>query len=285
MEHAFAELPLALFTTLAPLAAGALLPLVLAFFTVTLSDEQAKRIDKLSWIPAAVLIVAFIAAFFHLTQPFAAVGVFKGIGMSPMSNEIVLGMVFFVFAIVYCILGLTGKLTNGSRKILAAVTAVIGFVFALFVGFAYMIETIASWNTMFVPVQVIGFYLLGGGLLGITMLAAAGVLKDARATSYKMLMAVVVVLGLLLAAGGLMAQANMVGGLMTVVVDGSLLAAEVMPFVICAIVLMVLSAAGACFALFKSDAVAIPAVSLIVVIAAIFVARLVFYAVQVSVGL
>ena len=35
MEAAFAELPLALFTTLAPMGAGAFIALALAFFTTT----------------------------------------------------------------------------------------------------------------------------------------------------------------------------------------------------------------------------------------------------------
>ena len=45
MEAAFAELPLALFTTLAPIGAGAFVALAIAFLTTPFSDEQLKRID------------------------------------------------------------------------------------------------------------------------------------------------------------------------------------------------------------------------------------------------
>ena len=40
MQFSVAELPLALFTTLAPLGAGAFIALACAFFTTSFSDEQ-----------------------------------------------------------------------------------------------------------------------------------------------------------------------------------------------------------------------------------------------------
>ena len=45
MEAAFAELPLALFTTLAPMGAGAFIALALAFFTTTFTDDQVKTVS------------------------------------------------------------------------------------------------------------------------------------------------------------------------------------------------------------------------------------------------
>ena len=45
-----AELPLALFTTLAPIGAGAFIALAVAFFTTKFSDEQLKKIDRMTTI-------------------------------------------------------------------------------------------------------------------------------------------------------------------------------------------------------------------------------------------
>ena len=84
-----AELPLALFTTLAPVAAGAFIALAVAFFTTKFSDEQLRKIDRMTTIPVVVLIVGFICAFFHLANPMHAFGVFAGVGSSPLSNELV----------------------------------------------------------------------------------------------------------------------------------------------------------------------------------------------------
>ena len=82
-----AELPLALFTTLAPIGAGAFIALAVAFFTTKFSDEQLKKIDRMTTIPVVVLVAGFICAFFHLASPMHAFGVFAGLGASPLSNE------------------------------------------------------------------------------------------------------------------------------------------------------------------------------------------------------
>ena len=67
-----AELPLALFTTLAPVGAGAFIALAVAFFTTKFSDEQLKKIDRMTTIPVVVLVAGFICAFFHLASPMHA---------------------------------------------------------------------------------------------------------------------------------------------------------------------------------------------------------------------
>ena len=157
-----AELPLALFTTLAPIGAGAFIALAVAFFTTKFSDEQLKKIDRMTTIPVVVLVLGFICAFFHLANPLHAFGVFAGVGSSPLSNELVAGCVFAALAIIYWIVALAGKLSEGARKGFAAVVAVMAVVFACFTGAAYMMDTIASWNTPMVPVAVLGFSLLGG---------------------------------------------------------------------------------------------------------------------------
>ena len=94
MEAAFAELPLALFTTLAPMGAGAFIALALAFFTTTFTDDQVKKIDRMTLIPLVVVLVGFAASFFHLASPLHAAGVFAGIGSSPLS-EVKIPMAIF----------------------------------------------------------------------------------------------------------------------------------------------------------------------------------------------
>ena len=124
MATAFHELPLALFATLASIGAGAFISLAAAFFTAKFSDGQLARIDKLTLVPAIVVVVGFIAAFFHLANPMAAFGVFGGLGRSPMSNELAVAMLFAVAMATYVIMGLAGKL-GGARKGLICATAVL----------------------------------------------------------------------------------------------------------------------------------------------------------------
>ena len=280
-----AELPLALFTTLAPIGAGAFIALAVAFFTTKFSDEQLKKIDRMTTIPVVVLVAGFICAFFHLASPMHAFGVFAGLGASPLSNELLAGVVFAVLAIVYWIVALAGKLGEGARKGFAAVVAVMAVVFACFTGAAYMMETIASWNTPMVPVAVLGFSLLGGVSLGVLVLALSGALEDAAKGGFKMAAPVVLVVGLVLGIAGLLVQVMSVSGMGTALVDGAdLVAAASAPMWI-GVVCMVVAAAAAFMALRNSKSTALAVAAPVLAIVGVFAARLAFYAVQLSVGL
>ena len=280
-----AELPLALFTTLAPIGAGAFIALAVAFFTTKFSDEQLKKIDRMTTIPVVVLVAGFVCAFFHLASPMHAFGVFAGVGASPLSNELLAGVVFAVLAIVYWIVALAGKLGEGARKGFAAVVAVMAIVFACFTGAAYMMETIASWNTPMVPVAVLGFSLLGGVCLGVLVLALSGALEDAAKGGFKMAALAVLVVGLVLGVVGLLVQVMSVSGMGNALVDGAdLVAAASAPMWI-GVVCMVVAAAAAFMALRNSKSTALAAAAPVLAIVGVFAARLAFYAVQLSVGL
>ena len=280
-----AELPLALFTTLAPIGAGAFIALAVAFFTTKFTDEQLKKIDRMTTIPVIVLIVGFICAFFHLASPMHAFGVFAGLGASPLSNELLACVVFAVLAIVYWIVALAGKLGEGARKGFSAVVAVMAVVFACFTGAAYMMETIVSWNTPMVPVAVLGFSLLGGVSLGVLVLALSGALEDAAKGGFKMAALVVLVIGLVLGVAGLLVQVMSVSGMGNALVDGAdLVAAASTPMWI-GVVRMVVAAAAAFMALRNSKSTALAAAAPVLAIVGVFAARLAFYAVQLSVGL
>ena len=280
-----AELPLALFTTLAPIGAGAFIALAVAFFTTKFSDEQLKKIDRMTTIPVVVLVAGFICAFFHLASPMHAFGVFAGLGASPLSNELLAGVVFAVLAIVYWIVALAGKLGEGARKGFAAVVAVMAIVFACFTGAAYMMETIASWNTPMVPVAVLGFSLLGGVSLGVLVLALSGALEDAAKGGFKMAALAVLVIGLVLGVVGLLVQVMNVSGMSNALVDGAdLVAAASAPMWI-GVVCMVVAAAAAFMALRNTKSTALAAAAPVLAVVGVFAARLAFYAVQLSVGL
>lgn len=63
MDLAILELPMALFTTLAPMAAGAFIGLAIAFLTTPFSKERLARIDRLTPIPVVIFAVAWVIAF------------------------------------------------------------------------------------------------------------------------------------------------------------------------------------------------------------------------------
>ncbi|MBE6473135.1 MAG: hypothetical protein E7Z99_06090 [Coriobacteriaceae bacterium] len=281
METAFAELPLALFTTLAPIGANAFIVLFIAAFAGKLNEDQLKKLDKFSAVPAVVVLVGFIASIFHMANPAGAIGVLSHIGTSPLSNEICAGIVFVIAMAVYVIMALAGKLGEGARKGLLAAVSVLAIVFTIFCGMAYMMATIISWNTPFTIIQVLGFGLVGGSALGSLTLALAGVLEDALKAARIAVIAVAVI-GAVLAACGLIGMIVTVGGMTNGTTTGAALTSGVTMYAACSVICVLASAIVV--ALQKGTA-ALPAIATVLAVIGVFVGRLVFYALQMSVGI
>lgn len=280
METAFAELPLAFFTTLAPIGAGAFIALSCAFLTTDFTNEELSKINKLTIVPAIVTLVGFVAAFFHLGSPAKAFGVFAGVGSSPLSNEIAVGVVFVIAMLVYVALAFTGKLKEDLQKIFSVVVAILAVIFAAFCGLAYNMETIASWNTMLSPVQLVGFALIGGAAFGTLLLAIVNKTDQAKGA----LIAVSAV-GAVLAVAGLIMLVGNVSAMSNALVDGASLATAVSPYEIAAVICLLLACGCTIAAAMGKYIKAAAGAAVIFALVGIFLARLVFYAVQLSVGI
>ena len=285
MEAAFAELPLALFTTLAPAGAGAFVALACVFFAASFTDEQLKKIDRMTIIPLIVVLVGFACSFAHLASPMNAINVFAGMGHSPLTNEIVVGSVFVVVAIVYWIVAMTGKLTGGARKGFAALVAVVALVFACFTGFAYLMDTIASWNSPLLPIEILGFCLVGGASFAALVLALSGAMGDALDRQGKNILLIVAGLGALMGAFAAGAQIGGVASMSNAIISGADLVAEATPVLIIGII-CVLAAAGVLFVVcLGKGSVPLAGLAVVLALVGIFCLRLAFYATQLSVGL
>lgn len=288
MEAAFAEMPLALFSTLAPMGAGAFVVLALAFLTAKLDGEVVKKIDRFTAIPVAFVIVGFIAAFFHLANPMNAFSVFGNMGASPLSNEVAVGCVFTVLMLVYWVWALTGKMSDGVRRGLSLVVAVVGIVFAVFTGAAYMIDTIPSWNTVAGPIQMLGFALLGGAALGVLVLTLAGAGDALKTGSLKTGTLVVLGVGLVLGIGAFAVQATTTSAIENALYSGAELVTGAVMIIVCGIICLVGTGVCDVFAVRGAGAGAMVGVSVgaaVLAIVGILLMRLAFYAMQISVGL
>ncbi len=283
MQAAFAELPLALFTTLASIGAGAFIALAIAFTTAKFTDDQLKKIDKMTAIPVVIAIVGFICAAFHVANPLHALGVFAGIGASPLSNELVVGIVFMVVAIIYLIVALAGKL-GGARKAFAIVVAILAIIFAVFMGLAYMIATVTSWNNFLVPVQMLGYALLGGAAVTALVLALSQATDEEQAAGYKSPLLGVTVVGAVLAIAGLLIHVFMIAGGGNAVTTGTGLLAGAAPLLVIGIVFIVIAAIELVRGLKKGMTTGIAARATIEAVIGVLAARLAFYALFLSIG-
>lgn len=168
MDAVIKELPLALFTTLASVGIGAFVAMFCAIYVnKSMGAGSIKRLDKLTVVPIVFCVVALICAFFHLGDPLHAFNIVNTIGASPMTNEIVAFCVFLVLALVYWLVALAGKLENhGPRVVFSGVVALAGLISCIMMGLAYALPAIPIWNSPWGTVQVLGAMLLGGTLLG-----------------------------------------------------------------------------------------------------------------------
>lgn len=281
MGNGFSEAALAVFTTLAPMGACAFIVLCAACFKGAFEGAAGKTLDRAAFLPLAVVAVGFIGAFFHLTNPMNAVFVFSGVGSSPLSNEVAMGVVFFVLAAAYCVLAAVGGLSAGARKGLLVAVSVAAVVFTVFCGLAYIMHTIPTWNTPASVVQMLGYGLLGGGVLGLLTLALADI-EVARENA--MAGVVLSVAGLVLGAAGFAWQivaAQSVVNIWGVAVDqvpaiwglfGAL--------AVCGII-----GAAVAGSSLKKPASATLAVAVVVVAVGVFFARIGFYGLYMSVAL
>lgn len=282
MEAAFAELPLALFTTLAPLSAGAFMALTYALCTQTYTDDQVKALGKWSFVPLAVAAVAFIAAAFHLANPLNAIHALAGVGSSPLSNEVIAGLVFIVLAAACCAFTTWGKAKTSVYKGCYLLVSLAAVVFVVFTGMAYLIETLPSWDSPLPALALICFAVGSGFVFLLALLESGSDLKPEG--PLKALMPIVATVGLV--AGALIACAHTVsaGELGNALVLGAVLVQEAAPFLIAGFVLVVVGCVLA-FLAARSDSAVLGWIAVVVVAVGILCFRLAFYAVRLSVGL
>ena len=265
MGTGFEHTALAVFTTLAPMGAGAFIALAYAFIAGAPDETAAKRLDCWTALPLAVLAAGFLGAFMHLASPLNAFGV-----------------VFAAVAVVYWALALAGKLSSTLRKPLLVALAALAVVFAAFCGLAYMMYTIPTWNTPLSIVQMIGYLLAGGTVLGFCTVgfAQVGLPKGAGTVALALTLVGVAVgtVGFGMQIAGLDAIRNIWSS-----------AAELVPaiwlllgaFAACGLVAAGLTLAAAK----KAFAPALMATACVVVAVGIFLARIGFYGLYMGIAL
>lgn len=283
METAFAELPLAIFTTLSSIGAGSFMVLACVLWRKDLSSAQIKALDRAMLVPFIVAGIGFVASFLHLTAPLHAVYVFSGVGSSPLTNEICCGIVFMAAAFLYLVLALMGKLGR-VRKPFAAAVAVLAIAFVIFVGLAYIVPTIVSWNTALVPVEMLGYALVGGTALMVCIAQYAGVLNEETHAVLQKPLVVIVVCGLVLALVAPIAHIASINGMSNAVSQGNALVSEVLPYAAAGLVLIALSAGELLWGIARGFTPARGLRSTLEALAGIFLLRFTFYALYLSIG-
>lgn len=281
----FAELPLAVFTTLAPAASGAFLLLAIA---LAVSGDEAfrRKLCRAGLVPLALVALSFVAAFFHLANPLNAPWVLLGVARSPMSNEIMGGVLFALVALAAVWIGGWGRVSSRAQLGLMAAAGILGVVFSLLVGLAYRVETVATWYQPSLPVIAVGEALAAGAVLGCGLIRWAfppeSLVKGPLA---KAALALVVVGALGTLAGEAVWFAE-VSTVVTPLADGAARAGDALALVAAGCGLFAIgSLAGVVFLVRKKSCVGAFVVAWAIMVVGVFLLRLAFYGMQISVGL
>lgn len=164
------EVTLVLFTTLAP--AGAMAFVLMSLPTImrgkSIDPVMQKGIDKYLSVPVLVAMVGLIASATHLGSPANALYVLTGFGRSPLSNEVVCGVVFLGSGGIYWLTSFASKPKSATfRRIALAFISAFGLLFIGAISVAYDADTIITWSS---PYAVITLWLnacIGGPLLAL----------------------------------------------------------------------------------------------------------------------
>ena len=96
LAFALEEMPLVLFTALAPSGTVCMVALMALLLSHRFELEYCPRLNQAMWLPLAVTTVGLVAAAAHLGTPANALYVFSGVGRSPLSNEVACAVLFLV---------------------------------------------------------------------------------------------------------------------------------------------------------------------------------------------
>ena len=184
MDLVYLQLPLVFFTAAAPMASGAFIGLAIAFLTTRFSAETLRRIDRWTLLPLVILAVGVIAAVAFMNTPQSALLVIQGIDPGAFGFAVFMAVAFAVVALVYWVVAMVGRLSDGARKAFATVVAVLAVVYSVAIGVAYMMSDVPLWASVIVPLGFAGFSLASGVPLGMLVLAASRALPEARETRF-----------------------------------------------------------------------------------------------------
>lgn len=278
-EAASSEISLLIFSVLVPMGITAMGLVGLVRASLGLSEEVAKKADTMLAIPAIVTIIGLIASFTHLGSPSHVFGMATGIGSSPLSNEIVVAGIAIVVAIVYFIFALVKHPAENVHKVFGIALIVLGLVCALFTGLAYMMPTIATWDSPVGAVSQMCAALFGGAALAALVLALAGA-KGNKQLGFCAVDGAAGVAILVLVQGGMAGGVTNAAGLTLASVMGQYWVVAVIGIVFAAV---------AAFLVFKNTAkegaVSKMAIAAVAALVALVLVRICFYGIFLSVGL
>lgn len=172
------EWALLIFTILGQTAAG-LMIVIMVVRTYITRRAGSKAADQLTdrplyWV-VPIMAVAFIASLFHLGSPLNITRAVPNLGTSWLSREVVIAVIFVIFAALYTFMQWRKNGSEGLRNVIGWIAAIVAAAYIYAMSMVYMVATQPSWNTLATPLN----FFAGSLLLGVLAMAAALVFERA----------------------------------------------------------------------------------------------------------
>ena len=289
-QFAWNEVSLALFTALSPSGVFAAIIVVCWAMSGVLSEKQKRNIERKLYIPLAVSMVGLIASASHLGTPSNALYALTGVGRSPLSNEVVSGVVFLGLLGPYWYFTFSDAPSEQLKRVWRILIVITGFVFVLFISLAYSVDSIPSWNVPLVPVAIWLNALVGGPLLALLTIGVAGGVRPELKRR-----AVLLILVSAVAAVCNVGVYALYGAQLQDVGNFTIMASDLVPFfwqVVCLFALLVAMGVFLAWAYLarlqgkaSSHAVVLAVAGCVLSLSGIFLMRFVFYMLHLTYGL
>ncbi|MBP1128928.1 anaerobic dimethyl sulfoxide reductase subunit C (anchor subunit)/Tat-targeted selenate reductase subunit YnfH [Serratia sp. PL17] len=276
------EWPLMLFTVLGQCVVGAIIVMGLAVIGGNLNEQQSRAVHRSLFFLWLLMGIAFAASTLHLGSPLRAFNALNRVGASALSNEIAAGAVFFAVGGCYWLLAILGKMPPALGRLWLWVTMALGIVFVYAMTKVYQIDTVPTWHNGYTTLNFFLTLLIGGPLLGVLLLRAAGLAVSARYS-----LAILSVVALLVSLSAAMMQGYELASINSSVQQASALIPQYGQLMVGRLVLVVLGlGCWICPLLRRGNASVMGmAIGLILVIAGELLGRGVFYGLHMTVGM
>jgi anaerobic dimethyl sulfoxide reductase subunit C (anchor subunit) len=197
------EWALLVFTILGQTGAGLLfvLMVVRAYVAAKADFALADRLtERPLYLVVPIMAVAFLASLLHLGSPLNILRAVPNLGSSWLSREVVIAVLFVVFAGLYTFLRWRKAGSDGLRTAFGWIAAVFALAFIYAMSMVYMIVTQPAWNTIATPLTFLSGSLLLGALATATALIFENAGKESKALVHTILqglaIAAIVLLGI-----------------------------------------------------------------------------------------
>lgn len=184
------ELPMIFFTTVGQMSVGAFWMLGIIHMLGYARKMSASTIDRLTnaalYACGPLLILGFGAASFHLSYPLNALNSMRHAGSSWLTNEILCGVAYGAFGLIFSLCQWFGWFSRGFRQILAGLTALAGFgLVCSMVGVYFFPGTITTWSTWFRWVLFFGSAFVTGPLAVAIAISLSWRAQKRNAANYR----------------------------------------------------------------------------------------------------